>query len=232
MILQLENIHTYYGLSHILQGINLDIQEGQVVGVLGRNGAGKTTTLRTIMGLTPPRTGMILYKGKDITGQQPYAIARMGIAYVPGHRGIFSYLTALENLAIVTNPRSRWSLESVLERFPKLIELKRRQGRHLSGGEQQMLAIARALVAGPDLILLDEPSQGLAPIIVEAALGMLKELKKERVSLLLVEQNVELAEELADKIYVIDHGAIAFEGGAEELRQNTEVMMTYLGVGG
>ncbi len=232
MILQLENIHTYYGLSHILQGITLDIQEGQVVGVLGRNGAGKTTTLRTIMGLTPPRTGMILYKGKDITGQKPYAIARMGIAYVPGHRGIFSYLTALENLAIVNNPRSRWSLESVLERFPRLTELKRRQGRHLSGGEQQMLAIARALVAGPDLILLDEPSQGLAPIIVEAALAMLKELKKERVSLLLVEQNVEMAEELADKIYVIDHGAIAFEGGAEELRQNNKVMMTYLGVGG
>jgi len=232
MILQLENIHTYYGLSHVLQGISLHIQEGQVVGLLGRNGAGKTTTLRTIMGLTPPSNGMVLYKGNDITGQQPYAIARLGIAYVPGHRGIFSYLTALENLEIVNNPKSRWDLEAVLNRFPKLKELKRRLGRHLSGGEQQMLAIARALVAGPDLILLDEPSQGLAPIIVEAVLGMLKELKKERVSLLLVEQNVEIAEELAENIYVIDHGTIAFEGGAEELRQNTEVMTAYLGVGG
>jgi branched-chain amino acid transport system ATP-binding protein len=232
MILQVQSIHTYYGLSYILQGISLDITEGEVVGFLGRNGAGKTTTLRSIMGLTPPRAGSILYKSDDITGLQPFVISQMGIAYIPGHRGIFSYLTAMENLQIVYNPKTRWSIDDVLQRFPKLVEVRGRQGRHLSGGEQQMLAIARALVMGPDLILLDEPSQGLAPLIIEFVLDTLKELKRERVSMLLVEQNVELAVELVDRVYVIDQGIIVFAGNPDELMQDTDVLSKYLGVGG
>lgn len=231
MILEVQNIHTYYGISHVLQGVSLNIDEGEVVGLLGRNGAGKTTTLRSIMGLTPPERGHIRYKGNDIAGKQPFVVARMGISYVPGHRGIFSYLTAMENLQIVYNPGSRWSIDTVVQKFPKLMELKGRQGRHLSGGEQQMLAIARALVMGPELILLDEPSQGLAPIIVEVVMGMIKELKRERVSMLLVEQNVEMAVEIVDRVYVIDQGVVVFKGKPYELMQDLEISKKYLGVG-
>ena len=155
-----------------------------MVALLGRNGAGKTTTLRSITGLTPPRSGAIIYKGASITGLPAHRISRLGIALVPETRGIFSYLTARENLDIARRPGSRWPIESMLERFPKLREVLDRKGRFLSGGEQQMLAIARALLTGPDLLLLDEPSQGLAPLVVEAVMGTVRELKRERVSML------------------------------------------------
>jgi len=191
MILQVEDIHTYYGLVHMLHGVSLNVTEGEFVGLLGRNGAGKSTTIKSIMGLVPPRSGAVRFKSKEITGQPPYLIARRGIAYVPGTRGIFSQLTTLENLNMVRNRQSRWTLEDVLERFPKLEELKYRRGRFLSGGEQQMLAIGRALVTGPELLLFDEPSQGLAPMVIDSVIDMLKALKRERVSMLLVEQNVE-----------------------------------------
>ena len=232
MILDVRQIDTYYSLGHILHGLSLSVGEGEVVALLGRNGAGKTTTLRSITGLTPPRTGEILYKGAGIVGLPPHRISQLGIALVPETRGIFSYLTARENLDIARRPGSRWPMESMLERFPKLREVMDRKGRLLSGGEQQMLAIARALLTGPDLLLLDEPSQGLAPLVVEAVVNTIRDLKHERVSMLLVEQNAEMALQLADRVYVIDHGTIVFEGTPDALRADHQVTTTYLGVGG
>ena len=230
-MLELRAIQTYYGLAHILHGLSLGVGEGEVVALLGRNGAGKTTTLRAISGLTPPRTGEIRYQGRDITGLAPHRIARLGIALVPETRGIFSYLSARENLAIAERPSSRWPLGAVLERFPKLKERLESKGRDLSGGEQQMLAIARALLTGPELLLLDEPSQGLAPLVVNDVMSTIRELRAERVSMLLVEQNAEMALQLADRVYVIDHGTVVFEGTPQALRANTQVATTYLGVG-
>jgi branched-chain amino acid transport system ATP-binding protein len=232
MILDVRGIDTYYGLGHILNGLSLHVGEGEVVALLGRNGAGKTTTLRSITGLTPPRRGEITYKEGSIAGLPPHRISKLGIALVPETRGVFSHLTARENLEIARRPGSRWSMESMLERFPKLREVLDRRGRFLSGGEQQMLAIARALLTGPELLLLDEPSQGLAPLVVEAVMGTVLELKRERVSMLLVEQNAELALRLADRVYVIDHGTIVFEGTPGALRADPQVATTYLGVGG
>lgn len=231
MMLQVEAIHTYYGLVHMLHGVSLSVAEGEFVGLLGRNGAGKSTTIKSIMGLVPPRSGRVLFKDEEITGQAPYMIAQRGIAYVPGTRGIFSELTTLENLNMVRNRQSRWTLEDVLARFPKLEELKNRRGRYLSGGEQQILAIGRALVTGPELLLFDEPSQGLAPMVVESVINMLQELKREQVSMLLVEQNVEMALELVDRVLILDQGRLVFEGSPDELRQNTDVQTAYLGLG-
>ncbi|HET7364148.1 MAG TPA: ABC transporter ATP-binding protein [Burkholderiales bacterium] len=230
-MLELRAIQTYYGLAHVLHGLSLGVGEGEVVALLGRNGAGKTTTLRSISGLTPPRAGEIRYKGRDIAGVAPHRIARLGIALVPETRGIFSYLSARENLAIAERPASRWPLAAVLERFPRLKERLESRGRDLSGGEQQMLAIARALLTGPELLLLDEPSQGLAPIIVNDVISTIRELRAERVSMLLVEQNAEMALALADRVYVIDHGTVVFEGTPPQLRGNAQVAATYLGVG-
>ena len=231
MILELESIDTFYGLGHILHGLSLRVAEGEVVALLGRNGAGKTTTLRSITGLTPPRQGRIRYKGRDIAGLDPHRISQSGIALVPETRGIFSYLSAGENLAIARRKGSRWQMETVLERFPNLRARLANKGHQLSGGEQQMLAIARALLTGPELLLLDEPSQGLAPIIVDAVMSTIRELKAERVSMLLVEQNAEMALRLADRVYVIDHGTVVFEGTPERLRGDRQVTATYLGVG-
>jgi branched-chain amino acid transport system ATP-binding protein len=232
VILDVRGIDTYYGLAHVLHGLSLHVGDGEVVALLGRNGAGKTTALRSITGLTPARRGAVLYRGADIAGRPAHRIARMGIALVPETRGIFSYLTARENLDIARRPGARWDLESVLERFPKLRDVLDRRGRFLSGGEQQMLAIARAMLTGPDLLLLDEPSQGLAPLVVEAVIGTIHQLKRERVSMLLVEQNAEMALALADRVYVIDHGTTVFEGTPAALRADAQVTATYLGVGG
>ena len=232
MILEIRGIDTYYGLGHILHGLSLGVHEGEVVALLGRNGAGKTTTLRSITGLTPPKSGQITYKGDNIAGLATHRISQLGIALVPETRGIFSYLTARENLNIARRPASRWSMENMIERFPKLRDLLDRQGRLLSGGEQQMLAIARALLTGPDLLLLDEPSQGLAPLVVETVMETVRELKREHVSMLLVEQNAEMALGLADRVYVIDHGTIVFEGTPDALRADERITTTYLGVGG
>ena len=232
MILEIKGIDTYYGLGHILHGLSLDVAEGEVVALLGRNGAGKTTTLRSVTGLAPPRSGEIRYKGRNIAGLAPHRISRLGVALVPETRGIFSYLSARENLAIAERKGSRWQMESVLERFPALRDRLESKGRLLSGGEQEMLAIARALMTGPDLLLLDEPSQGLAPLVVSAVMETIRELKRQRVSMLLVEQNAEMALQLADRVVVIDHGAVVFEGTSERLRNDHNVMATYLGVGG
>jgi branched-chain amino acid transport system ATP-binding protein len=224
-------VDAYYGMGHILHGLSLRVGEGEVVAMLGRNGAGKTTTLRCITGLTPPRRGAIRYQGRSIAGEPPHRIARMGIALVPETRDIFSYLTVKENLVIALRAGSRWRMETVLERFPKLAERLANKGRELSGGEQQMLAIARALLTGPELLLLDEPSQGLAPLVVNAVMDTIRGLKAERVSMLLVEQNAEMALQLADRVYVIDHGTVVFEGTPAALRAERQVTATYLGVG-
>ena len=231
MILEIESIETFYGLGHILHGLSLAVAEGEVVALLGRNGAGKTTTVRSITGLTQPRAGEIRYKGRSIAGLAPHRISQMGIALVPETRGIFSYLNARENLLIAERRGSRWQMETVLGRFPALRERLESKGRLLSGGEQEMLAIARALMTGPDLLLLDEPSQGLAPLVVSAVMDTIRELKNQRVSMLLVEQNVEMALQLADRVYVIDHGTAVFEGSPGALRADQRVTATYLGVG-
>ena len=232
MILQLSNVDAYYGLGHILHGLSLEVAEGEVVALLGRNGAGKTTTLRCISGLTPPRRGDVRYKGESLLHLDAHQISRKGIALVPETRGIFSYLSCYENLAIARRAGSRWQMDAVLERFPTLKQRLTHRGHELSGGEQQMLAIARALLTGPDLLLLDEPSQGLAPLVVNAVMGTIRELKHERVSMLLVEQNAEMALQLADRVYVIDHGSVVFQGTPSALRSDRQVTATYLGVGG
>jgi len=232
VILEVKGIDTYYGLGHILHGLSLRVAEGEVVALLGRNGAGKTTTLRSVTGLTPPRRGEIRYKGRDIAGLDAHKISRIGIALVPETRDIFSYLTVRENLSIAQRKDSRWQMDTVLERFPSLGERMHHKGRELSGGEQEMLAIARALMTGPDLLLLDEPSQGLAPLVVNAVMDTIRELKKQHVSMLLVEQNAEMALLLAERVYVIDHGTVVFEGTPAQLRADQQVTATYLGVGG
>jgi branched-chain amino acid transport system ATP-binding protein len=232
MILEVKAIDTFYGLGHILHGLSLGVAEGEVVALLGRNGAGKTTTLRSITGLTPPKRGEIRYKNANIAGRAPDKVSRMGIAMVPETRDIFSYLTVRENLSIARRGGSRWQMETVLERFPSLRERLNHKGRELSGGEQEMLAIARALMTGPDLLLLDEPSQGLAPLVVNAVIDTIRELKAQHVSMLLVEQNAEMALQLADRVYVIDHGTVVFEGTPAALRADQRVTTTYLGVGG
>jgi branched-chain amino acid transport system ATP-binding protein len=231
-MIELKKINTFYGLGHILHDLSLTVAEGEVVALLGRNGAGKTTTLRSISGLTPPRAGEIRYKGRDIAGLGAHQVSRLGIALVPETRDIFSFLTAKENLSIAQRKSSRWQIDGVLERFPSLKQRLSNKGHQLSGGEQQMLAIARALLTGPDLLLLDEPSQGLAPMVVDAVMSTIQELKKERVSMLLVEQNAEMALRLADRVYVIDHGTVVFEGTPGRLRADRQVTTTYLGVGG
>ena len=230
-MLEVKKINTYYGLSSILEEVSLQVGDSEAVTLLGRNGAGKTTTLRSIMGLTPPKDGSISYNGEDVTGAQPFEVARKGIAYVPETRDIFSLLTARENLEIAARPGARWTADALLKRFPLLDKIKDRKGMHLSGGEQQLLAIARALMTGPQLLLLDEPSQGLAPILVEAVMEMILELKEENVALLLVEQNVDLALRLADRAYVLDNGAIVFEGTSKQLAKNEKVKTTHLGLG-
>jgi branched-chain amino acid transport system ATP-binding protein len=232
LILEVRSIDTYYGLGHILHDLSLKVDNGEVVALLGRNGAGKTTTLRSITGLTPPKRGEILYKGANISGFDPHLVSRKGIAMVPETRDIFSYLTVRENLAIAERRSSRWQMAGVLERFPGLRERLQHKGRELSGGEQEMLAIARALMTGPELLLLDEPSQGLAPLVVSAVMETVRELKRQRVSMLLVEQNAEMALQLADRVYVIDHGTVVFEGTPARLRADAQVTATYLGVGG
>jgi len=231
MILRLDGIHTYYGLVHMLQGVSLDLDAGEVLALLGRNGAGKTTVLKSILGLVPPRAGKVIYKDEDITGRPPHLVARRGIAYVPAGRGIFSSLSAVENLEIVRRRSAAGTVDEVFTRFPKLAELRDRPGRFLSGGEQQMLAIGRAIMMGPSLMLLDEPSQGLAPLVLESIVEMLRGLKREGLAMLLVEQNVDTAVALADRVVILDQGAKVFEGTPAQLTSDEQIAIRYLGVG-
>jgi branched-chain amino acid transport system ATP-binding protein len=229
------DVHTYYGDSHILQGISLEVAEGSVVALLGRNGVGKTTTIRSIIGFTPPRQGTVLFKGVDITGAEPHRIVQMGIGLVPQGRRIFPSLTVRENLTIAARNdggrRQGWDLNRVLSTFPLLKERLNARGGSLSGGELQMLAIARALMGNPELMLMDEASEGLAPLVLREIGRIIQQLKsEERLSILLVEQNLRLALEVADYVYVISKGKVVYESTPGELRDNDGIKAKYLGV--
>ena len=232
-MLQLVDIHTYYGESYVLQGISLEVKEGSVVALLGRNGMGKTTTIRSIIGFTPPRRGVVRFKGKDITSLPSYQIARMGIGLVPQGRQIFPSLSVEENLTIAATTRGKtgaWTLDTVYSRFPLLKERAKLGSKRLSGGEQQMLAVGRALMTNPDLLLMDEPSEGLAPVIVQEVGHIIDQLKESGFSILLVEQHFPMALAVADYCYIISKGVIVYESTPEELRDNEEVKAKYLGL--
>jgi len=222
-MLRIEGLHTYYGHGHILQGVNLEIPQGRIAAVLGRNGVGKTTTLRSIIGLVSPRSGRVLLGDRDVAGWPPHRIVRVGVGYVPEGRMIFPDLTVVENIQVAQRvPAKQWSMERLFTLFPALAERRRNKGSQLSGGEQQMLAVARALVIDPKVMLLDEPSQGLAPLVVEELTRLIARLRDEGVSLLLVEQNLKLAEAVADVIYVMVKGKMVYDAPLERFRHERE----------
>jgi branched-chain amino acid transport system ATP-binding protein len=230
-LLDVSGLNTYYGKSHILRDVSLTVGKGELVALLGLNGAGKTTTMRSILGLTHPRSGSVVLEGRDVTGWPAYRVARLGVGYVPEGRRMFKELTTLQNLQLAENGRTgEWSIARVLEQLPKLAELRSRKSGRLSGGEQEMLSIGRALVSNPALLLVDEPSQGLAPLIVEEVYHILEEMKAHGVSILLVEQNALLALKIADRAYVMDDGRIVYEGDADHLRADTDRIRKLMGL--
>ncbi len=254
-LLAVSDMNTYYGQSHIIQGVSMIVREGEVVALLGRNGAGKTTTLRSLMGLTPPRSGQVLLRRREISRRPPYEIAAAGVAYVPEDRRIFRDLTARDNLLIAARPGRRaasapqktsarpgsvsnggqggeWDLARVWELFPGLAALERHRGDHLSGGQQKMLAIGRALMGNPDLLLLDEPSEGLAPAVVRALADAIGRIRAEGVTMLLAEQNASFATRIADRVYIIENGRISLEEAGPYIRAHPEVLQRYLAVEG
>jgi branched-chain amino acid transport system ATP-binding protein len=239
MILEVRDIHTYYGQSHVLQGVSLEVPAGRVVALLGRNGVGKTTLMRSIIGFTPPRRGSILYRGRDIAGMASHRIARLGIGLVPQGRRVFPSLDVREHLTMNARPPvpagaaprgAAWTLDRVLGLFPRLRERMGNRGNALSGGEQQMLATGRALVTNPDLLLMDEPTEGLAPLIVRELGGIITDLRAEGISILLVEQNLGFALQMADQVYVLSKGTIVHACTPAALMANDEVKSRYLGV--
>jgi branched-chain amino acid transport system ATP-binding protein len=232
-MLIVEDVHTYYGDSYALQGVSLEVNEGQIVALLGRNGMGKTTTIRSIVGFNPPRQGEIRYKEQNIAGMRPFEVTRLGIGLVPQGRRIFPSLSVRENLTVSARNQSRanpWTLERVYGLFPILKQRAKNRGTELSGGEQQMLAIGRALMTNADLLLLDEPSEGLAPLIVRGIGDLILTLKQEGLSILLVEQNVTMATRVADYVYVISNGRIVFEGDVSAFRTDNTVQEQFIGV--
>jgi branched-chain amino acid transport system ATP-binding protein len=244
-LLTVSDVHTYYGDSYVLQGVSLTLRKGEIAAILGRNGMGKTTLIRSVAGLTPPRSGDIVYRGSSLRAQPPYAVAQAGIAIVPQGRRIFRSLSVRENLLLPTSVlarssrgssgeeiEQRWNLDAVLEEFPQLAERIDHMGSSLSGGEQQMLAIGRALMANPELILMDEPSEGLSPRLVLQVTEIMRRLRTLGHSILLVEQNLELALSVADEVYVLSSGRFVFQGTAAALAQETAVLDQHLGVAG
>ena len=232
-MLELVDVHTYYGESYVLQGVSLKVQAGSIVALLGHNGMGKTTTIRSIMGFTPPRSGKVLFKGEDIAGLPSYKIARRGIGLVPQGRRIFPSLSVEENLTMAARGEGEnkaWSLDRVHSLFPILKERGKYPGTSLSGGQQQMLSIARALMTNPELLLMDEPSEGLAPIIVHEVCRIIAHLKESGFSFLLVEQNLPMALGIADYIYIISKGVIVYGSTPEKLKDDEETKSKYLGV--
>lgn len=236
MILEIRNLNGYYGKSHILQGVDMAIPPGQMVCLMGRNGVGKSTTLKSIMGLVDRTSGEVRFNGKEIRGCQPYEIARLGLGYVPEERRIFKSLTVYENLQIgIKKPANKncgelWDAERIFESFPRLKERSENKGGHLSGGEQQMLTIARTLMGNPELILVDEPTEGLAPLVAEAVLEMLATISKTGITVLVVEQNYKAALKLAQGFFIMSKGRIVFQGNGEELIAAEEIRQKYLEV--
>jgi len=234
MLLQVSRVNTFYGLSHVLFDVSLEVDRGETVCILGRNGVGKTTTLRSIIGFTPPRTGSILFEGQEIVGFPPHKIARMGIGLVPEDRIIFPDLTVRENLEIgMRIPRAikgPWNIEKMYSLFPVLKTREEQEGGTLSGGEQQMLTIARTLVGNPVLLLLDEPSEGLAPLIVRTIQEQIDQLKKEKMTILICEQDLNFALDISDRSYILEKGHICWDGQVAELRRNPEVMEKFMGL--
>ena len=232
-VLAVDDIHAAYGISRVLFGISLEVAQGECVCLLGRNGVGKTTTMRAIMGLTPPSAGRVVWKGEDIAGWPPFRIARSGIGFVPEDRRIFADLTVRENLEVASqaaNRPGRWTMAAVFSLFPALSQLAGRQGGFLSGGEQQMLTIGRTLMGNPELLLLDEPSEGLAPLVTENLLEQVGRLKREGLTILLAEQGVDFSLALADRVYVLEKGAVRYSGPAAELRGNPRLRDELLGL--
>ena len=234
MILEVNNIYTAYGLSQILFGVSLKVQEGEIISLLGRNGVGKTTTLRSIMGLTPPQSGSIKWRGEEIAGKPTYEISRLGIGFVPEDRRIFSDLTVWENLDVAIQPGRKkenvWTLERVFDLFPALKPIQSRKGGYLSGGEQQMLTIARTLMSNPDLLLLDEPSEGLAPLVVQQLGEQIAKLRQEGMTILLCEQNTRFSLDLSDRLYILEKGTIKYEGTVQDFLKDEKIGRTYLAV--
>ncbi|MGZ3493698.1 MAG: ABC transporter ATP-binding protein [Thermodesulfobacteriota bacterium] len=232
-LLEVKDIHSYYGKSHILQGVSLNVVQDEVLCLLGRNGAGKTTTLKSIIGLVLPKQGSIRFKEKEIVGKEPFEIARLGIGYVPEDRRVYPDLTIKENLDVIPQrqvpQKERWSVEKIFALFPVLKKLQGSKGMELSGGEQQMLTIARTLMGNPEILLLDEPSEGLAPMIVKELEHLIRRIKA-HTTILLVEQNSRFAIELSDRGYIIEKGKIYFEGNIEDLKKNSEIKERYLAV--
>lgn len=229
-MLELKSIHTYYGLSHILFGVSLTVGKGEIVCVLGRNGAGKSTIMRSIMGLTPPREGRIVFKGQEVAGVKPHLLARLGLGYVPDDRRVFADLTVGENLEIVarTGMGDGWDKDKLYDFFPPLKAIDGRQAGFLSGGEQQMFTIARALMTNPDFLLLDEPTEGLAPLVVKMLAEQIARLKETGLTVLLAEQNQEVALSLSDRGYILDNGQIRYQGSIEDLKANEKIRRKYL----
>lgn len=231
VVMRANELQTFYGKSHILHGISLEVNEGEIVAVLGRNGAGKTTTVRSIVGLTPPRHGTVEIFGKDTTRWPAHRIAGLGVGYVPEGRKIFGNLTVLENLKVPQARPGPWDLERVLKLFPRLAERTSQLGRQLSGGEQEMLSIARPLLLNPRIMLLDEPSQGLAPLIVREVMQVVRRMREEGLSVLLIEQNAPLSLSIADRAYILDDGKVVYSGRAAELSKDTELVNKLAGAG-
>lgn len=227
--LEVEDLNTFYGKSHVLQGIGLEVGEGELVTLLGRNGAGKTTTIRSIMGLTPARSGHVRIFGREATHLPPFAIAKLGVGLVPEGRRVFASLTVEENLKVPVDRPGPWNTARVFEVFPRLAERKGHKGRQLSGGEQEMLSIARALLLNPKLLLLDEPSQGLAPLIVQNVLKVIVAARAAGTAVLLIEQNVRAAIKIADRTYVLDNGAITYSGTAAEFGRDEQRVQALAG---
>lgn len=236
MILEIDDLHAYYGKSHVLQGVDLELAAGEMVCLLGRNGVGKSTTLKAIMGLTPPRRGQVRFKGQDILGRRPFEIARRGLGYVPEERRIFKSLTVHENLLIgVKQPKEAgrgrpWTEERIFQSFPRLEERRNQKGGHLSGGEQQMLTIARTLMGNPEVMLVDEPTEGLAPLLAESVLEMLAAISADGITVLMVEQNVKAALKLAQRFFIMSRGRIVFKGDGRALMAAADVRRKYLEV--
>ena len=234
MILEMRDVHTFYGTSHVLFGVSLDVDRGEVVCLMGRNGAGKSTTFRTVMGLTPPRAGTVLFQGKDVTRIKVHTKARLGIGYVPEDRQIFPELTVRENLDIGRSSgihrKDGWNVDRIYGLFPVLEKYDRKPGGQLAGGEQQMLTIARTLMGNPELVLLDEPTEGLAPVVVISLKEMILRLKEMGTTILLSEQNVKFAVKVSDRVFIIDNGTIRYRNDIEGFRNDEAVQKKYLAV--